>query len=595
MVRIRILPEILSNKIAAGEVIERPASVVKELLENALDAESTRILIELKDAGKALIRITDNGIGMHRDDALLSVERYATSKISTDEDLFNIKTLGFRGEALPSIASVSRFCVESRDKHSETGTRIQMAGGKIQSVTAIGAPLGSQISVEDLFYNTPARRKFLKSAVTEMGHIVDTVARIALAWPGVMFRLVHNGKPVKNWPAAAPEDRVADVVGGVVGKALIPINAASDGIHAGGWAAPAGMARNTSRGIYIYVNHRFVRDRMIQHALIQGYANRLMKGLYPVTVLFVTLPFGQVDVNVHPTKHEVRFADPRAVHELIRTAVATAMATAEKPGWAAKNNSPMSAPEKSLRDVATGDVERMYVTESIEPFPGPMAPAAPATGFSDKTAASPPETQSLLWPQKQFSDLRVIGQFQETYILCESLNRELILIDQHAAHERIRYEQLTADKIQETGSIQRLLVPETLELGYEEAKVLHLLMDILGRFGFEIAPFGGNTVVIKSAPAMLSGKKIAPLIMEIAEKTADIGIDAVSDAALDSARKLMACHSALKANQRLTDAQIRALLAQLDDCKDPSHCPHGRPTWIRWDLAGIEKSFRRTT
>ena len=597
MARIRILPEILSNKIAAGEVIERPASVVKELLENALDAESTRILIELKQAGKSLLQVTDNGLGMHRDDALLSVERYATSKLFKDEDLFEIKTLGFRGEALPSIASVSRFCVESRDKLSEVGIRIQIEGGKIQNVTDIGAPIGTQVSVKDLFFNTPARRKFLKTANTEMGHITDTVAKIALAWPGVMFRLIHNGKIVKNWPAANPEERVADVVGGSVRGGLLPLDAEYSGMRVSGWAARADMARNTPRGIYIYVNHRYIRNRMIQHALMEGYANRLMKGQFPVAVLFLAVPFDQVDVNVHPSKHEVRFADSRAVHQLIRTATANAVAASGALKWTTPPITPKLGAEASRSlERSIGNRFKPTAAGTAEPEPPPeIREKAPV--FHDDGPAQVPvsEQQPSLWPQKRFSDLRVIGQFQDTYILCESASRDLILIDQHAAHERIRYEQLSADKSQGTRAVQQLLIPETLELGYEETRILHALMEELARFGLEIAPFGGNTVVIKTVPAMLSGKQIAPLILEIAEKTADIGIDTGIEKALDQVRKLMACHSALKANRKLTDKEVKALLEQLDACDDPSHCPHGRPTWIQWELPGIEKSFRRIT
>jgi DNA mismatch repair protein MutL len=597
MPRIKILPDILSNKIAAGEVIERPASVVKELLENALDAGSTRILIELKNAGKSLIRVTDNGVGMNRDDALLSMERYATSKIYTDQDLFEIKTLGFRGEALPSIASVSRFTVESRDKDTEAGTRILMEGGKIQTVSEIGAPVGTQMSVQDLFFNTPARRKFLKSADTEMGHIADTVARIALAWPGVMFRLSHDGKTIKNWPVNEPTARVADVLGGNLRGSLFPISGAYTGLALGGWVASAQMARNTSRGIYLYVNHRFIRDRMIQHALIEGYRNRLMKGQFPVAVLFLTVPFDQVDVNVHPTKSEVRFADARVVHQLIRTTVSTAIEKAERPKWA--TNTAAATPVAEA-------------TSGFDPFPrAAMVPITSTNSRSPEKAISPPcsempatppgpgelilpiETQASLWHKKQFADLRVIGQFHDTYIICESENRDLILIDQHAAHERIRYEHFRAKQTPERLNVQRLLIPETMELGFEEVNILTGLIETLDRLGLEIEHFGGNTYVVKSVPSLLSGRAVSPIIFNLVEKIAELGVNTAPEETLDEVHKLMACHHALRANQKLTDRQIQALLAQLDACDDPSHCPHGRPTWIRWELSEVEKAFRR--
>jgi DNA mismatch repair protein MutL len=597
MPRIKILPDILSNKIAAGEVIERPASVVKELLENALDADSTRILIELKSSGKSLIRVTDNGVGMNRDDALLAMERYATSKIYTDQDLFEIKTLGFRGEALPSIASVSRFTVESRHKDAEAGTRILIEGGKMQAVSEIGAPVGTQMSVHDLFFNIPARRKFMKSADTEMGHIADTVARIALAWPGVMFRLSHDGRTVKNWPATEPAARVTDVLGGNLGRSLYPINAAYTGFRLGGWVASAQMARNTTRGIYLYVNHRFIRDRMIQHALMEGYRNRLMKNLFPVAVLFLTVPFDQVDVNVHPTKSEVRFADARAVHQLIRTAVSKAIENAERPKWAPKSAASTSVAETTSGfDLFPQAKMAPVVSADSRPLEKAMLPAA--SGISSPPLAPEAlglriETQTPLWHKKQFSDLRVIGQFHDTYIICESENRDLILIDQHAAHERIRYEQLRAKQVSERLNAQRLLIPETLELGFEEGRILTDLVETLNCLGLEIEHFGGNTYVVKSVPSMLAGREVAPIVFQLVEKIAEIGFSNSQEETLDKVRKLMACHHALRANQKLTDRQIQALLEQLDACDDPSHCPHGRPTWIRWEMFEVEKAFRR--
>ncbi|MFH0726307.1 MAG: DNA mismatch repair endonuclease MutL [Pseudomonadota bacterium] len=598
MPRVKILPDILSNKIAAGEVIERPASVVKELLENALDADSTRILIELKNAGKSLIRVTDNGVGMNRDDALLAMERYATSKIHTDQDLFEIKTLGFRGEALPSIASVSRFTVESRDKDAESGTRIFIEGGKIQAVTEIGAPVGTQMSVQDLFFNIPARRKFMKSADTEMGHIADTVARIALAWPGVMFRLSHDGRTVKNWAATEPAARIADVLGSNLRGSLHPIGGAYTGLALGGWVASAQMARNTSRGIYLYVNHRFIRDRMIQHALMEGYRNRLMKNLFPVAVLFLTVPFDQVDVNVHPTKSEVRFADARAVHQLIRTAVSTAIEKAERPKWAANPDGSTPVAEITSGFDTFPQMEPAQPTSTDSRLPDrvilPSGSGIPAPLPASNVTVRSSETQAPLWRKKQFSDLRVIGQFHDTYIICESENRDLILIDQHAAHERIRYELLRSKQTSGQLNVQRLLIPETLELGFEEGKVLIDLLETLDQLGLEIAHFGGNTYVIKSVPSMLADREVAPIVLQLVEKIAEIGVGAGPEESLDAVHKLMACHHALRANQKLTDRQIHALLAQLDACDDASHCPHGRPTWIRWELSEVEKAFRRT-
>ena len=334
MSKIRILPEVLSNKIAAGEVVERPASVVKELVENALDAEAGRILIDIEEGGRSLIRVADDGCGMGRDDALLAIERHATSKLLTDADLFSIRTLGFRGEALPSIASVSSFSLVSRDAGSESGTEITIEGGRLANVAETGAPAGTMISVRNLFFNVPARRKFLKSVATEMAHITDLLAGLALAWPGVQFRLTHNNRVVKNWPAAAdPFERALEVLGAGLRNELHPVALELEGVAVGGWVSRPQLHRRTADGVFTLVNRRHVRDRVVQHALFQGYAQRLVKGQYPLAVLFLTVPCGEVDVNVHPAKNEVRFARPGGVHEVIRRAVAQTLYDVDRPQW----------------------------------------------------------------------------------------------------------------------------------------------------------------------------------------------------------------------------------------------------------------------
>jgi len=339
MAKIKILPENLSNKIAAGEVVERPASVVKELVENALDAEATRIIIEVEKGGRSLIRVSDNGVGMGHDDALLAIERYATSKISTDDDLFAIRTLGFRGEALPSIAAVSRFKLITRNHTADTGTEVMVDGGKIKNVSEVGAPEGTMITVKQLFFNTPARRKFLKTAGTEMSHIADIVARIALGHPEVQFRLIHNDKVVKSWPLVSQHlDRVADVLGKDCRQDLHPIEIARNGVSISGWICSPRVTRRTSRGLYIFVNGRFVRDRSIQHGVFQGYAQRLVKGQFPIAAVFIKVPFDQVDVNVHPTKNEVRFVNPHQVHEAVKSAIAQTLYEIDRLSWRPENH-----------------------------------------------------------------------------------------------------------------------------------------------------------------------------------------------------------------------------------------------------------------
>ena len=610
MSTIRILPEILSNKIAAGEVVERPASVVKELVENAIDAQSTRIIVEVAQGGRKLIRVADNGCGMNRDDALLCLERYATSKIAADPDLFAIRTLGFRGEALPSIASVSRFTLVTREAGADVGTRIEVAGGQIKTVTDVGAPAGTMISAATLFYNTPARRKFLKSVDTEMGHIADTIASMALCRPGVQFRLSHNDRIVKSWaPAADPKDRVADVLGSNIHQQIYPVERETPAVVVGGWVAAPRLNRSTARGIYLFVNGRWVRDRVIQHALFAGYTGRLMKNQYPVAVLFLTVPYDQVDVNVHPTKHEIRFANQRLVHDTVREAVASALRQSDPTRWtrppepsapsgpAAVREQPSGYPlpptPRTTEQPQTESRSPVAADASTDPVPQ-AAPTAvtPETAPADANAPTAPAQQETLWHQRFFADLTLIGQFQGTYIICES-DDGLILLDQHAAHERIVFERLKRQAARHAAASQRLLLPETIDLGFREAQILEKLAPQLEPYGLEIEPFGGNTFVIKAIPTLLDSSDIPALVTELVEKTADIGVTAEMDTILDGCLMVMACHHAIRAHQRLDEAQIKAMFEQLDRCDNPSHCPHGRPIWIRWRLRELEKQFQR--
>ena len=593
MAKISILPENLSNKIAAGEVVERPASVVKELVENALDAGATRVIIEVEKGGQSLIQVSDNGVGMRRDDALLAIERYATSKISTDDDLFAIRTLGFRGEALPSIAAVSRFALITRDKASDAGTQISVDGGKIKNVSEIGAPQGTMITVKELFFNTPARRKFLKTVGTEMSHIADMVARMSLGHPEVQFRLIHNDKMVKSWPLVSQHlDRVVDVLGKGSQPDLHAIEFKGNAVSISGWISSPKVTRRTSRGLYIYVNGRFVRDRSIQHGVFQGYAQRLVKGQFPIAVVFITVPFDQADVNVHPTKNEVRFVSPHQVHEAVKSAIAQTLYETDRLNWRPQNGSQSQAAQKTPQ-----------VAESISTFT-PAGKGAQKDDFrfrildfgienrEREATDGGQRKQERMFASKGFSALRVVGQLHNLYIVCES-DGGLVLIDQHAAHERILFEQLKQRGNDRPSAAQKLLVPETLELNFREAEILAQMLSELKNLGLDIEPFGKNTFVIKAVPALLSGQDLRPMIHEIVEKTAAVGSAPGLEDTLDQCRMVMACHGALRANQQLSDAQIRELLHQLDQCENPAHCPHGRPSWIRWDLNTLEKLFKR--
>lgn len=583
MSKIKILPEILSNKIAAGEVVERPASVVKELLENSLDAGSTRIIVEVEGGGRSLVRVSDNGSGMSRDDALLAMERYATSKIYKDPDLFSIRTLGFRGEALPSIASVSRFSLVTRDQTAHTGTEIIVEGGKIKKVSEVGAPVGTMVTVRRIFFNTPARRKFLKTAATEMAHIADTVLSIAIGRPNIQFRLDHNGKTVRCWPASPdPAERMIDAIGGDSRAELHRIEWDDPSISITGWISSPRVTRSTSRGIYIYVNGRRVRDRVIQHALFEGYAGGLMKGCFPVAVLFLTVPFDEVDVNVHPTKNEVRFVQREKIHNAVQSAVSESLRRADRPRWTGTRPSSREKPAISEPSPRYGGEEKNIFPRTDDK----------ENKKNIRVLSTADATQAELWSKKRFGDLRIIGRLHDTYIVCED-DEGLVLLDQHAAHERILFEQLKNAAAAGKPSSQKLLIPETVEFGYREADILERLIPRLKELGLEIEPFGGNTFVVQSVPLLPAGGEIQPLLREIVEKTAEYGVTTGLEKAVDRCLILMACHGAVRANQRLSDEQIKGLLDRLDECDHPSHCPHGRPTWIRWTLAFLEKSFKR--
>jgi DNA mismatch repair protein MutL len=599
MSRIRVLPEILSNQIAAGEVVERPASVVKELVENALDAGATRLHVTVEKGGRHLVEVIDNGCGMSRDDALMAIERYATSKLRQAADLFAIRTLGFRGEALPSIAAVSRLTLSTREPEAESGTELFIEGGSLRQVREVGMPPGTRVAVRQLFFNTPARRKFLKTVATEMGHVGDVLAGIALAHPAVAVRLDHDGRMLRQWPAVSePVVRAADVLGRSFQDLLLPVRHEGEGLGLSGWVAPPVETRTSGRSIYLFVNGRRVRDRTLQHALFAGFGQRLMKGQFPVAVLFIRVPFDQVDVNVHPTKHEVRLAEARAVHDAVAMAVSRALAGGEKGRWQppAKQSEPTRVAETVPVFPATGPSSGPKPPAArmpLGPAPRPTPPGEQGETVSPAAPAAPAGPQTALWPADRFSALEPIGQLHGTYLLCRS-EAGLVIIDQHAAHERVYYEALRR-RLAEQGHApaQVLLVPETVELGFREAEALERLAGGLAACGLEIEPFGGATFVVKTIPSFVSGGRLAELLRAIAEEAVETGFGEGLEAALDSSLKLVACHGAIRGHQRLSEAEIKALLQQLDTCENPSFCPHGRPTWIQFSLRDLEKRFGR--
>jgi DNA mismatch repair protein MutL len=597
--RIQILPENLANQIAAGEVVERPASVVKELVENSLDASASEIFIEIEKGGKALIRVSDNGYGMKKDDAFLCLERHATSKVVNAEDLFALHTMGFRGEALPAIASVTRLRLTTRSVDDESGWQIYAEGGTIRQADAVGVAPGTVVEVRNLFFNTPGRRKFLRKEETEFGHIADVVSRLALSRPDIHFRLLHNGRNVlEAYRHNRLEERAAALLGRNVAADLLAVDADSgNGEMLVGLLGTPGISRSTTAQIYTYINGRFVRDRVVQHAILEAYRSLLEKRRYPIAVLFIDMPPETVDVNVHPTKHEVRFRNQQQVHDFIVNALRDRLQQVSfEPS---RNTNTFQSPAfnntASTATAASTPAQRDYrerVQESLSAFNEKVASvptiAAIATvkGEIDGWSSGNTETKSL--PE----GWRLIGQYLNSYLICQA-DDELVLIDQHAAHERIGFErlrkQLEADGIES----QALLFPIVLELEHREAAVLAEHLEDFARFGFEVEAFGGRSFTVKSVPALVADVDAERLVRDLAAELNEIGRAAQLDNEIERVLAVLACHSMVRANQALSISEMQQLLQDLADIDFGSCCPHGRPIMQRLSKREIEKLFHR--
>ncbi|MDA3904140.1 MAG: DNA mismatch repair endonuclease MutL [Desulfuromusa sp.] len=615
--KIHVLPEELCNKIAAGEVVERPSSVVKELLENSLDAGASDILIELEAGGKGLIRITDNGCGMNRQDAFLSFERHATSKIRTDSDLFALTTLGFRGEALASIASVSRLRLRTCNNDEGLGQQIYAEGGKIKNSDEVGLPQGTTVEVRNLFFNLPARKKFLRKEQTELGHAADVVTKQALANPAVSFRLKHNDRTMLE---LRREKGVRERVAALLGRSLLPdllplereIGAE---LQLSGLISQPQLTRSAASHIYTFINGRYIRDRVVQHAVMDGYRHLLMKGRYPVVVLFLKIDPAQVDVNVHPTKHEVRFREQSMVHDFIAKSLQQTLRPAE---WLEKTTLESSvanvehySPEPQIQVVKADD--GMPVNGSVRETSGYYlhpAESCQKNHFSSEsneqqfvpTVYPPPQSgkgddiAQYTLPGSEatgfFTRLQILGQYHQSYILCQD-GADLILIDQHAAHERVGFEKLRHAYAAGTIPSQTLLFPEVLELDFNSATALGDNQHELETLGFEIEPFGGKSFALKAIPQLLENRSAARLVVDVALELERVGRTGQLRESIDEILILMACHSVIRANQALVTVEIKALLQELDRIDFKANCPHGRPVMQRMTLTQIERLFRR--
>ncbi|MCG6930103.1 MAG: DNA mismatch repair endonuclease MutL [Desulfofustis sp.] len=613
MAKIRILPEHLANQIAAGEVVERPASVVKELLENSLDAGADRIHIEVEGNGTRLIRITDNGEGMDEDDVLMSFERHGTSKLTRDDTVFAVTSLGFRGEAIPSIASVSNMTVISRRPDDELGTLASSHYGTIQKVHEIGSPIGTSIEVRRLFGNTPARKKFLRTARTELAHIDDTVKSYALANPGVGFTLQIDGRPIIQLDRDMDlKQRLARLL--KVSGTFIEVDSGSpgsDGIRITGLLVPPESTVPVAGKLRLLVNGRVVKDRLIGHAVSEGMRSFLLKGHYPAGVIRVDLPPHGVDVNVHPAKHEVRFIDSRAVHHRVSTAVREAMLYSQQPlkqqlfsrdrtglpghppaaariDEAPEIAAPSAAPGRQRSEPAAPSANfppspqpRLHVSPTEKPLPLPSL----AEGEAEYRRAQAD-------PAVQVEDLVVIGSFQDLYIFCRNGDR-LVVIDQHAAHERLLFEELRRQYLNGKVVSQNLLFPVTVELTAYQSQLVEANLDQLENMGFAVRDFGGTTWVVSAVPAVAGGQAPQELFFDMLRQFGSETTTAGGDR-IEHVLATMACKAAVKSGDALSGPEIKALLERMARADLFSHCPHGRPVVRVFDPPEIKKWFHRT-
>ncbi len=642
---IHILPEAVANKIAAGEVVERPASVVKELVENSMDADAGHIQVSVEAGGKRLIRVVDDGCGMSHDDALLAFERHATSKIRSAEDLFEISTLGFRGEALPSVAAVSRLVLETRHASENSGTRLEMAGGRLRDVKEVAWPVGTRLEVRDLFYNTPARRKFLKSESTELGHIASLVTHYALAHPDKSFRLVSLSNEILNVsPVSSLRERVYQVMGAQILEQLVeiapverrmPLPAALDSEEEGisteallvrvfGFTSRPEVHKLNRNNIYFFVNRRLVRDRLILHAIAEAYRNILPSSVFPVALIFLELPAVEVDVNVHPSKVEVRFRHSGFIHDLVRDSIRQALlATRPVAAFPIPKSSRGMPLDTDAAEVAERLDEEPGVRQGAQhsrtgapwraptappfrlspprpepqtdrlPLEAPLSPYAPAVPRSEadlaaREAASP----AIAAPGELPVDLQPLGQVQESFIVATN-SAGLWIVDQHAAHERVLFDRHVRMRQEKKVSVQRLLMPIILELRAEQQVVYQEIAEELAANGFEVEPFGQRTIAIKAAPTETRTDDVGDLMREILDNARQEGRTVSLDVLRNKIAALVSCHAAIKVNMSLDKNKMDWLLQALAKTECPMTCPHGRPTVLRYGMKDLQKAFKR--
>ncbi|HMF92432.1 MAG TPA: DNA mismatch repair endonuclease MutL [Candidatus Angelobacter sp.] len=652
MGRIHLLSEHVANKIAAGEVVERPASVLKELLENSLDAGATRIKVQVEAGGKKLIEVTDNGCGMVRDDALLAFERHATSKIKDAEDLLNIRTLGFRGEALPSIASVARVLLETRAADEPGGTRLEIAGGKILRVEESGLPPGTSVAVRDLFYNTPARKKFLRAESTELSHIASLVTHYALAHPEKHFELhsASNAMLVAA-PVGTHSQRIYQVFGRETLDQLITVAAemklervgipepppwrrdedytpsVPGDIRLHGFVSKPEVQKLNRNSIFIFVNHRLVRDRLVQHAITEAYRNILPPTVFPVVLLFIELPNLEVDANVHPSKTEVRFRQQSLVHDFVRDSIRAALMKARPvPQFTREITAqPNAAPGLSpgaLRDGSAGPTgvggdfalepppqpvvsERLQFSgqaisvdanAAVSGFGAVAAPVVTRTALvtADSCGNELPDEPQIVADSLALASLRPLGQVRDSFILAVNADG-LWIIDQHVAHERVLFEKILRERNQASPAHegQRLLMPLIIELTPGQQAVFTEISHELRRNGFEVELFGAKTIAVKTAPGGVQPSQVERMLVELLDQfqreEQALNLEKIRNRIAAS----IACHAAIKINMPLEQNKMEWLLRELAKTECPMSCPHGRPVVLRYSVKDIQRAFKR--
>ncbi|MDC4223876.1 MAG: DNA mismatch repair endonuclease MutL [Candidatus Manganitrophus sp.] len=635
MPKINILPEGLANKIAAGEVVERPASVVKELVENAIDAGSRRIFVSLTEGGIRRIAVQDDGEGMTRDDALLAFQRHATSKVAEEADLSAIATLGFRGEALPSIASVSKIRLMTQSASEAEGTEVLLEGGQVLGMKGIGAPKGSLFEVSDLFYNTPARRKFLKSAQTELSHASDVIFHLALSHPMIHFRLTHGKKVLLDAPAVSDlKDRILQLFGEEVAvrlmeahgeghlSAIKSLEEVDKGLYVDTFFSRPPLRGNHRKDQYLFVNQRPVRSPLLSHAVYDAYGSYLMKGEHPFFILFLSIDPAAVDVNVHPMKREVRFQQADPVHEAVRRVIRTTLS------FAGMDELPVAVPLERLIPIQPGPVAKQPQSRWVgwpdgledgsaagraaeqkgaywSPEKGIIQGKAANSGFGIRGESQADFHSALRTPHSTLPLIRPLGQIYGTFLLAE-IEGEFTLIDQHTAHERILYERFLErwralqhpptegrDNAGPFSAVQPLLVPQQIDLPVTKAGLLRDYLKDLALFGWGIEHFGETTFLVREVPALISKVHLESFLHDLTDDLAQTEVSSKAEQPILNVIASMACHGAIRAHQPLTPPEIEALLKDYFESKTPPTCPHGRPILLKYSLIELEKLFRR--